>query len=196
MRKCQQLHSDPETMAVMVWSGSATHPSNCTRSWCSKQLQNTCTIFGRELEVRRPRPRNWETDTFKRLGQIKHQDDHSFVHFTGPVIKPFHLEQRFPNCTLCTSIAPSVASHPTRGRSCHFGTTGARNKPLPPSIRVGNKRDGAVARDVLRNQEKQLQGATAVCVMRHNQCLCDCARIVCVVCMPFASRPTSLSGKG
>ena len=27
---------DPGRMAAMVWSGSATHPSNCTRLWCSK----------------------------------------------------------------------------------------------------------------------------------------------------------------
>ena len=34
-----------------------------------------------------------------------------------------------------------------------------------------------------------LQGATAVRVIRHNPCQCDCARVVCVVCVPFAFRP-------
>ena len=33
--------------------------------------------------------------------------------------------------------------------------------------------------------DMQLWGATAVFVVRQNPCQCDCARIVCVVCMPF-----------
>ena len=36
IRKSKQLHFHPE-MAVMVWSGSATYPSDCTRCWCSKR---------------------------------------------------------------------------------------------------------------------------------------------------------------
>ena len=30
---------------------------------------------------------------------------------------------------------------------------------------------------------------------RHNPSWCSCARIVCVACMPFVFRPTSLRGK-
>ena len=40
----------------MVWSGSATHPSNCTRVWCSKYTQKHPPDFPWEAEVRRPSP--------------------------------------------------------------------------------------------------------------------------------------------
>ena len=46
-----------------------------------------------------------------------------------------------------------------------------------------------------RSKELQLQGATAVCARRHNLTQCDCARIVCVVCVLFVFRSTSLSSK-
>ena len=44
MRRSRQLHFDPGKMAVMVWSGSATHRSNCTRLRCSKYPHSTRKI--------------------------------------------------------------------------------------------------------------------------------------------------------
>ena len=41
MRNSKQLHLDPGKMAEMVRNDSATHPSNCTLLWCSKQPQST-----------------------------------------------------------------------------------------------------------------------------------------------------------
>ena len=38
MRKSKPLHFDPGRRAVMVWSGSARHPSNCSLRWCSEYL--------------------------------------------------------------------------------------------------------------------------------------------------------------
>ena len=49
-RRSNQLHSDPGRIAVMVWSGSATPPPNCTRLWCSKYQQSTRKIFQEKLK--------------------------------------------------------------------------------------------------------------------------------------------------
>ena len=50
-------HFDPGKMAVMAWSSSATHPSNCTRLWCSKYPQSTHKIcLSGRIEMRRPGP--------------------------------------------------------------------------------------------------------------------------------------------
>ena len=46
-----------------------------------------------------------------------------------------------------------------------------------------------------QSKELQLQRATAVCARRHNLTQRDCARIVCVVCVLFVFRSTSLSSK-
>ena len=48
MRKSK--HLDPGKIAVMLVSGSAAHPSNCTRLWCSKHPQSTRKIFRGKLE--------------------------------------------------------------------------------------------------------------------------------------------------
>ena len=44
MRRSKQLTFDPGKMAVMVRSGSATHPSNCTLLWCPKYPHSTRKI--------------------------------------------------------------------------------------------------------------------------------------------------------
>ena len=45
IRNSKQLHPDPGKIAVMVVSGSAAHPANCTRLWCSKWPHSTLKIF-------------------------------------------------------------------------------------------------------------------------------------------------------
>ena len=40
-------------------------------------------------------------------------------------------------------------------------------------------------------KKKQLQSATADCMIRHNPSQCSSSRIASVVCMPFVFRPTS-----
>ena len=58
-----------------------------------------------KIEMRRPRPHNWETDLLKRLGQVQHQRDRSMVHCSCFEVKPFHLAHGFPNGTLRSSTA-------------------------------------------------------------------------------------------
>ena len=67
------------------------------------------------------------------------------------MVKSFNFEQRIPSNALRTSIAPSVASHPTRGRPFLLFY---RTQPLPASNQGEQQRDGAFARDVRRNQEE------------------------------------------
>ena len=45
MRNSKQFHLDPGKIAVMVVSGTAAHPSNCTLLWCSKYPHSTRKIF-------------------------------------------------------------------------------------------------------------------------------------------------------
>ena len=54
-KNAKKLHFDPGKIAVMVWSGSATHPSNCTRLWVLK-VEN----IPWEAEVRHPGPNHKE----------------------------------------------------------------------------------------------------------------------------------------
>ena len=52
---------------------------------------------------------------------------------------------------------------------------------------LGGRKEGP------NQRKKQLEGATAVCVY---DIICVSATVVCVVCMPFVFRPTSLRGGG
>ena len=54
-RRTRQLHYHPGRMAVMDWSGSATHPSICTQYPCTAHAKSSW-----EIEMRRSRPTRLE----------------------------------------------------------------------------------------------------------------------------------------
>ena len=95
-RRSKQLHLDHGKMAVTVWSGSATHPSNCTLV-----LEITAQhpqYFPWEADVRRPGPDHTKADSLKYLRKVQHQG-HS----------PSH--RHFPHCALSSSF-PTIRGVP------------------------------------------------------------------------------------
>ena len=111
--ECMRRKVMPDTFSTGL-------PNHSTRN-------NTWNIFMGKLKCV---AQDQSTDLRRRLR------DRSLVHVTCSAIKPFHLEQRFPNGTFCTSIAP-IDGVLWRTQSNHRGL----------------KCDGAFARDVLRNQK-------------------------------------------
>ena len=97
IRSNKQLHFDPGRIAVMVRGGSTTHPSNCTRLWCSKYPQST--------EVRRPGPDHRQADALECLRQVQHQGHRSQVSFPRSIFEPLHLQQNFPDSLLTSSVS-------------------------------------------------------------------------------------------
>ena len=101
MRNSKQLHFDPGKIAVMVVSGSAAHPSNCTHLWCSKQPHSTRKIIlGKLRDVA-------QAQTTGRLTFARSRTK------AQPLIlcfcsssKSLHFHQYFPHCTLSSSMSP------------------------------------------------------------------------------------------
>ena len=133
---CRQLHFDPGKMAVMVRSGSATHPSNCTRLWCSKYPHRHSEYLPGEAEVRSPGPHHRETDSRKPSpGPEPKQLPLALLPSPSRQILP--LASIFPTHVCCApSFLPSVATQSTRYFSCHFATSGAR-KASHQRVNVG-----------------------------------------------------------
>ena len=92
MRRSKQLHFDPGKMAVVVSSGSPTHPSNCSYPLVLTIPAQHSQDLPWDAEVRRPGPQHKKTDPLECLRQVQHQDHCSQIFF--------HLNQNFPDCLL------------------------------------------------------------------------------------------------
>ena len=150
MHNCKQLHLDPGKTAVMVRSGSAAHPSNCTLLWCSAQHSPDLSW---EAEVRRPSPDHWQADTLEGICLVQNQRHRSLIFFLCCSIKSFHFHQDFPDCSLSSSISAigSVLLNPIpllplrQLRSPqHF----------PPTYLRRHQRNRPFTRNILWNQEE------------------------------------------
>ena len=93
VRKSKHIHWDPGKMAVMVVSGSAAHPSNCTRLCCSKIPTKHPQDLSWEAELRRPSPDHKEADSLKGLHQVQDQGHSSLFFCLCSSIKSFHFHQ-------------------------------------------------------------------------------------------------------
>ena len=102
-------------MAVMVRSGSATHPSNCTRLWCSKYPQSTRKIFLGKLKCVA------QAHTTLSIPSLSHQI------FTSPSKFPKLSAELLP-------FLPSVESQSTRYFCCHFASSRALKASLTRNI--------------------------------------------------------------
>ena len=102
-RRSKQLHLAPGRMAVMVLSGCAAQPSNCTRLWCSKYPHSTRKIFLGKLTC--VAQAHWVTDPLKSLCQVEHQCHCSPSFFACSVFESLHHQQNFPHCSLSSSIS-------------------------------------------------------------------------------------------
>ena len=102
----------------MVVSGSAAHPSNCTRLWCSKYPHSTRRIFLGKLKCvaqAQTTGRLTRSNAFAR-SRITAQAlcfaiepfhiGHGSLFFFCFSIQSFHFHQYFPHCTLSSSISP------------------------------------------------------------------------------------------
>ena len=105
MRKSKQLHLDPGKMAVIVLSGPATRPSNCTRLWCSKKPHNTRNIFLGKLKCVALAQSTGRLALPKSLPQVQKQSNCSLLTFLRLPIKSFHFHQYFPSRLLGSSIS-------------------------------------------------------------------------------------------
>ena len=128
----------------MIWSGSATHLSNCTRLSFSKYPRSTRKIFLGQLDS---------------VGQAhttgRPSPDRCQIFFSRSVFEPLHLHQYFsPNWPLSSSISPisnvplnTILVLPFRHFLCP--------QRLPPSNhRWHHQCNRPLTRDILRNQEE------------------------------------------
>ena len=129
----------------MVWSGSATHPSNCTRVWCSKYPQKHPPDFPCEAEVRRSGPHHKKTELFQGLRQVQKQDQSSLIFFlTAEFPTPFAGLLHFGHLQRPTQHGTSAATLPLQVLS-----------ELPTSENQRrHERNWSFTRDILRNQEE------------------------------------------
>ena len=111
IRRGKTLHLDRGRMAVMVWSGSAAHPSNCTRLWCSKVPAQHSQDLPWEAEVRCPGPHHRKTDALEGLRQVQDQGQGSLIFCPCSVFEHLHLPQNIPDCLLSSSIS-AISSVP------------------------------------------------------------------------------------
>ena len=98
-------------MAVVVWSVSAAHPSNCTRLWCSKYPHSTRRIFLGKLRCVAQAHTTRRLTRSKAFARTKAQGQGSLLFFLCFAIESFHLQENFPHCLLGSSISP-VSSVP------------------------------------------------------------------------------------
>ena len=104
--------------------------------------------------LRDPSPHHWKTDPLEGFRQIKNQSDPSLISFSCLGINSFHLQQGSPHTLRAAPpLRPSVTSHSTRYLCCQFETSG-RSQGFPLTNHRGHKRNGTLARDVLRDQEE------------------------------------------
>ena len=108
----------------MVWSGSAAHPSNCTRLWCSKYPRNTRKIFVGKLKCVSPGPYHGETDSLESFRQVQNKSNcplHSFLRLPSNPSISINISH-----IVCwaSPFRPSVAPQSTRYFWCHFATSG------------------------------------------------------------------------
>ena len=112
-------------MAVMVWSGSATHPSNCTRLWCSKYRQSTRKILLGKLKCVA------QAHITRRLTRSK-AFARSRTKATAPKssssARDLNLSisvKILQNVRWAPPFRPSLASQSIRYLCCHFATSRA-----------------------------------------------------------------------
>ena len=132
IRKNRQLHLDPGKRAVMVVSGSATHPSNCTRPWCSKKPHKTRIAHAQTTG---------RLTLSKAFAGSRTKATAPMLSFLRLPIKSFYFHQYFPHRLLGPPFLPSVASHSTWYFNCHFATFSAL-KAYHQRINVGTSAIG------------------------------------------------------
>ena len=94
LRRSKQLHLDPGKIAVMVASGSAAHPSNCTRLWCSKYPRKLKCVAQAQTTRRLARSNAFARD----------QSHSSSILCFCSSIKSLHFHQYFPHGLLGSFI--------------------------------------------------------------------------------------------
>ena len=109
-------HCEPGRTAVMVCSGSATHPSRSTSRWCSKYSQSTRRFFCGKAKMHGPRPHCFF------LAALYHQNP-----WPSPQPKFMLLDPNFPQ-----HICPSQLFFPLWH---HW-----RTSPSPPSDESAQKK--------------------------------------------------------
>ena len=107
MRRSKQLHFDPGKMAVMVWSGSATHRSNSTHPLVLGVPAQHSRDLPWEAEVRssRPTPQGRLTRS-KAFSKSQNQGYCSLIFFSlAQYFNPFISIQVSSDCPLSSSIS-------------------------------------------------------------------------------------------
>ena len=138
IRRSKQLHFDPGNVAVVVWSGSATHPSNCTRLWCSKQPRSTRNIFLGELRCVA------QAHTTGRVTRSK-----AFARSNTKATAPkSSFPARYLNLSISTGIPKTVRGAPP------FLPSVASPHSFPPPYQRRHERSRSLTCNILRAQEK------------------------------------------
>ena len=153
VRRRKQLHLDAGRMAVLVRSGSAAQPSNCTRPLVLKIPAQVSQDLPWEAEVRCPGPHHRKTDPLEGLRQSQDQGQGSLIVVPCYTTKSFHLQLNFTHCLLGSSISPtsSVPIHTILMLSLrHFRSTHS----FPPTNQCRHERDRSLTRNILRYQEQ------------------------------------------
>ena len=143
MRKTKQVHSDPGKKAVMVWSGSATHPSNCALRWCFELTAWHTQDLPGKFEIRRPRPHNWKANSLKGFHQIKNRCYRSLILFSCKIIETCQLQQRVSHTVRSAPPLRPPAAHHSLGFWCfHFAATSGARKASHQRVIVGTSAMG------------------------------------------------------
>ena len=174
-RRSKQLHFDPGKMAVMVRSGSAAHPSNCTRLWCSKYPQSTRNIFLGKLKCVAQAHTTGRLTRSNAFCQVQHQCHCSQFFFPCSVFEPLHLQQNFPDCLLSSSISAissvpinAVLLLPLRHLRC--------SQSFPPTYQRRHKRNRPLTCDITSESKRTS--------------LCNLAAAIFHFVPPFSSNST------
>ena len=134
----------------MVRDDCATHPSNCTRLWCSKYPQSTSKIFLGKLKCV---AQTHTTERLTRSNAFAGSSTKATAPKTSSPARYVNLHQNFPDCLLSSSISAisGVLIHtihllPFRHFWCSQG--------FPPTNQRRHQRNRPLTRDILQDQEE------------------------------------------
>ena len=152
IRRSKQLHFDPGKMAMMVRSGSATHPSNCTRLFCSKYPHSTRNIFLEKLKC--VAQAQAHTTGILTCSNAQNQGCCSLILFSRLVFEPLH-SNRISNTVRCAPpFRPSVSSVPIHATFLLLLRHLRCSQGFPPTNQRRHQRNRSLTRDILRYQEE------------------------------------------